>query len=222
MSGLPVRVKICGLTRPEDARDAAEAGADLLGAVLVPGSPRHVPASRARELGVAGGLPLVVVMADEEPAVAAELAGEAGASVIQLHGSEPPEAVSALRDLWDGQLWKAFRVRDPEDLDAAIEPHLGLVDGVLLDGWHADLLGGTGVRFDWDGAAAFRSRLPAGTTFVAAGGLTPENVSRVLSVLRPDVVDVSSGVEAEPGIKDPRSVGAFIRAVRAVSGHRES
>jgi phosphoribosylanthranilate isomerase len=222
MSRASVRVKICGLTRPRDAREAAAAGADFLGVVLVSGSPRYVSAPRAREIGEAGGLPLVAVVADEEPAAAAELADAAGASVIQLHGAEAPETVAALRDLWRGRLWKAFRVREPRELDSMVRPYLGLVDGVLLDGWHPDLLGGAGVRFDWEGAAAVRSGLPSDLTVVAAGGLTPENVARVLPVLRPDVVDVSSGVESDPGIKDPRSVKAFIRAVRSNPGHRES
>ncbi len=221
MSPPPVRVKICGLTRPEDARESAAAGADLLGTVLVGSSPRYVPPIRAREIGDAGGLPLVAVVADEDPSVVAELAATAGASVIQLHGGEDPEAVAALREIWDGGLWKAFRVRDPGELDSMITPFLGLVDGVLLDGWHPDLLGGAGVRFDWEGAAGLRSGLPAHLTVVAAGGLTPENVARVLPVLRPDVVDVSSGVEAGPGIKDPRAIRAFIQAVRSSYGHHE-
>jgi phosphoribosylanthranilate isomerase len=118
----------------------------------------------------------------------------------------------------DWKIWKALRVRDPGGLAEAVAPWLGLVDGLLLDGWHPDLPGGAGVRFDWNRAAAFRSNLPGGLLFVAAGGLTPENVTEVLPLLRPDVVDVSSGVETAPGIKDPRAVRAFIQAVRSAPG----
>ncbi len=213
-----VRVKICGLTRPEDARDAGEAGADLLGTVLIPGSSRYVEPAGARAVRAAGGLPLVAVVDAEDPLRTGEQARVANADVLQLHGSETPESVAVLRGMGKWKIWKAIRVRDPGALAEAVAPWVGLVDGLLLDGWHPDLPGGAGVRFDWNGVAEFRKGLPEDLLFVAAGGLTPENVAEVLPVLRPDVVDVSSGVEAAPGIKDPQAVRAFIQAVRSASG----
>lgn len=216
--GHAVKVKVCGITRPEDAREAAEAGADFLGAVLIPSSKRHVDPATARAFRTAGGPPLVVVVDAADPVETGEEARLAKADVIQLHGSETPRSVGVLRRMGDWKIWKALRVRDPGGLAEAVAPWLGLVDGLLLDGWHPDLPGGAGVRFDWNRAAAFRSNLPGDLLFVAAGGLTPENVTEVLPLLRPDVVDVSSGVETAPGIKDARAVRAFIQAVRSAPG----
>lgn len=215
MTGAEVEVKICGLTRRADATEAAAAGADYLGVVLVPSSPRHVDTARAREV-VAGldALPVVVV-ADAAPEAVARAAEIVEAGIVQLHGSETPDELLRLRELGGWRLWKALRVRDPAALEDAVESFLGVADGILLDGWDPDAPGGTGTAFSWEEVRPLRDRLSPDLTLVAAGGLTPENVTRAVQSLSPDVVDVSSGVESRPGVKDARKVRAFVESARA-------
>lgn len=211
-----VRVKICGLRLPGDAVVAAEAGASYLGCVLVEGSPRAVTPEEAREVGRAGDLPLVLVVAGRTAEWIGEAARVAGASVIQLHGDESPSLAAELRLRGPWDVWKGVRTRGLDDACAAIGSFGASVDGLLLDGWAAGALGGTGVSFDWEAVAPARRTVPPGCLFIAAGGLNPENVRRVVSVLAPDVVDVSSGVEASPGRKDPARVRDFVRQARSV------
>lgn len=218
-------VKICGLTRHEDARVAADAGAEYLGVVLVRRSPRGVTAADARR--IRGDLPasLVLVSADRPVDRLSRDAETAGAEVLQLHGDEDPDAVRALRDAGGWTIWKSVRVREPADVARALDRYGGLVDGLHLDGWHPRRLGGTGRRFPWEEVRAMRDAVPEETTLVAAGGLTPANVARAVEVLRPDVVDVSSGVEERPasgdapraGVKDARRIRAFVDAARPSS-----
>ncbi|MDX1566727.1 MAG: phosphoribosylanthranilate isomerase [Longimicrobiales bacterium] len=212
-------VKICGLTRPVDVRSAVDAGAGYLGVVMVPSSPRNVSVDQVRTLRKGIDVPLVLVTADRDPDELAEQARVLEAGGLQLHGDESPENVERLREAGDWELWKSVRIREAGDLDEAIDRFGDLVDAIHLDGWHPEQLGGTGVRFPWNEVAEVRDRLPDGTALVAAGGLTPENVGQAVALLRPDVVDVSSGVEAEgrPGIKDPAKVRAFVRAARSVA-----
>ncbi|MFP3948822.1 MAG: phosphoribosylanthranilate isomerase [Longimicrobiales bacterium] len=213
------RVKLCGLTRAGDARAAVEAGVGYLGVVMVPTSPRSVSAEAVRTLRDGIDVPLVLVTADRDPDRLAEHARSLKAGGLQLHGDESPEDVQRLREAGDWEIWKSVRVREARDLAEAVERFGGLVDAFHLDGWHPERLGGTGVRFPWRAVAEMRERLPEGTELVAAGGLTPENVGVVIDLLRPDVVDVSSGVEFEgrPGVKDPEKVRAFVRAARSVT-----
>lgn len=210
----PPRIKICGLTRHADARAAAEAGADFLGVVVVASSPRAVEAARAREIRGGLDVPLVLVSADRGAEALAADARHAGADVLQLHGAETPDDLRRLREAGDWILWKAVRVRSGGDLAEALARYAGSADGLLLDAWHPEKLGGTGRTFDWDEVRTSRARIPAGTTLVAAGGLTPDNVGEAIRALRPDVVDVSSGVESSPAVKDPERIRAFVRAAR--------
>lgn len=219
-------VKICGLTRHEDARAAARAGARYLGVVLVSRSPRGVTAADARR--IRGDLPasLVLVSADRPVERLSRDAEVAGADVLQLHGDEDPDTVRALREAGGWTIWKSVRVREPADVARALDRYGDLVDGLHLDGWHPERLGGTGRRFPWEKVRAPRNAVPEEMTIVAAGGLTPENVARAVEVLRPHVVDVSSGVEARAesgdapraGIKDPRRIRAFVEAARSSAG----
>lgn len=204
-------VKICGLTRLQDGVAAAEAGADYLGLIASPGFGRSAPEGLGRDLAAACGLPVVAVVVDEPLDRAALLANRHGASVLQLHGTESPEDVASLRERGPWKLWKALRVRSEEDVRRAVEDYRDVVDGLLLDGWHPRLAGGSGTRFPWEVVEAMREAFPPGLVFVAAGGLTPENVAEAAARMRPDVVDVSSGVEMETGIKDAHQVRSFIQ-----------
>ena len=211
------RVKICGLMRVQDARAAAHAGADFLGTILSEGYGRSVASSFARQLTDEIGLPVVGVTVDESLERIVTLAEEAGVAVLQLHGSETPEMIDRLRDQGDWTIWKARRVRTTEEVEQAIDQFGGVADGLLLDGWHPEHRGGSGVRFPWDLVEPLRGRFPAELTFVAAGGLRPSNVAEAVARLTPDIVDVSSGVEITRGIKDAGRLNAFIRNARARS-----
>jgi phosphoribosylanthranilate isomerase len=153
----------------------------------------------------------VFVDADEEALLSA--AAAAGIHVVQLHGDEPPEMADRVRAA-GYEVWKAVRVRGPDDVSAAYRRYGGHVDALLLDGYDPAAAGGTGTRFDWMRIAALRGELPGETGLVAAGGLRPDNVAEAVRILRPHVVDVSSGVESAPGVKEPAAVRAFVRAVR--------
>lgn len=215
-----VRVKICTLTRLDDARHAVQAGADYLGAILSEGFARSVPPATARAFrsAAAGDPPLVGVLVNPSAEEARARAEAAGVQVLQLHGEETPALLDELRAAGGWTLWKAVRPRTADELRAAIDRYAEHADALLLDGWHPELKGGAGVRFDWELVARLRGELPDGLALVAAGGLTPHNVADAIAALAPDVVDVSSGVEAAPGRKDPAKVEAFIRAARSSAG----
>ena len=215
-----VRVKICGLMSPEDARGAADMGADYLGAILSEGFGRSVPAELAQEFDLQEGPPLVAVFVDEPVGKLVAKASQAGASVLQLHGMETPAVLGELRSEGTWALWKAVRPRSAEELLRAAEGYAEHADALLVDGWHEDLPGGEGVRFRWEVMEEVREQLPSGLVVVAAGGLTPDTVAEAVARMTPDVVDVSSGVESAPGQKDPAKVEAFIRAVRTTNGAR--
>lgn len=205
-------MKICGLTRREDAAFAAEAGADYLGVVLVPGSPRALKPLEARRVVEALPRPSVAVVADLPPEAMAETAEAVGASVIQLHGDEAPEALAKLKSLGEWELWKALRIREPSEVSEGLARYGDLVSGLLLDGWHPEQKGGTGTAFPWRSVSRLRASFPNDVLFIAAGGLGPGNVAQAVTRLGPDVVDVSSGVETSPGIKDRALIQAFLRA----------
>ena len=209
--GVPARmaVKICGITSVEDARVAVEAGADAVGFVLWPQSPRYltVPAARA----IAATLPPFVhrvgVFVDASAEVMRSAADLIGLDVLQLHGNEDLEALGPL----PRRAIKAVRVGPDFDAADALR-YEGRTAGVLLDTRiEGALPGGTGRSFDWSLAQALRQR---SSYLVLAGGLTPENVAEAVAAVKPDAVDVSSGVESAPGKKDPQKVRAFIRAAR--------
>ncbi|HYH81813.1 MAG TPA: phosphoribosylanthranilate isomerase [Longimicrobium sp.] len=216
MSGAwPPAVKVCGLTRPGDAVQAVEAGARYLGVILAPGGKRTVTPQAAAV--IFGGLSarrtgvFVNATADElrRAAEAARL------DVLQLHGDEPPELAAAMRA--EGfTVWKAVRPRGGDEFAAAAVHYGDAVDALLLDGYSAEARGGTGTAFPWREVAARLSALPPGVALVAAGGLRSDNVAEAAAILRPAIVDVSSGVETAPGVKDPDAVRAFIAAVRAL------
>lgn len=205
---LPVRVKICGITTPEDGLIAARAGADAIGLVFWARSPRHVNPGRAREISRA--LPPFVlrvgVFVDATADEIHQATEAARLDVLQLHGSEPPEVFDDL----PRRGVKALRVGP--DFDAVrAQSYEGRAAGLLLDTHAKSAPGGTGETFDWSIARELRAHV---SYLVLAGGLTPDNVARAITEVRPDAVDVSSGVESAPGRKDADKVRAFIEAVR--------
>jgi phosphoribosylanthranilate isomerase len=214
-----VAVKICGLTRREDARAALRAGAAYLGVVLVPGTPRALTAEEAR--GVTEGLPLpvVAVVADQLLSIVVRDATALGAAVIQLHGEEAPAYVDEVRGAGPWEVWKALRVRKAEEVLRGFQAYGDVAHGFLLDGWHPSQRGGAGVSFSWETVSKVRAALPTGLRLIAAGGLNPGNVEEAIRRLSPHVVDVSSGVEVSPGIKDWNKMAAFVgNARRAGNG----
>lgn len=204
-------VKICGVRTPSDAQAFAAAGADAIGVVLVPGSPRTVSEATAFEIAAAvgPGVPCVaVVTATTMPAAI----GEGWNGPIQFHGGEGERTVActaALRPRW--HVIKAIHLGDPAAAQWAVSP---AIRALLLDAPQA----GRGVAFDWAAALTLREsiRMP----FILAGGLTPENVGEAIAQLKPQAVDVSSGVESSPGAKDLERVRRFLAAVRAADAAR--
>ncbi|MHB8057587.1 MAG: phosphoribosylanthranilate isomerase [Desulfuromonadaceae bacterium] len=200
-----VKVKICGITNIDDALMAVEAGADALGFVLFQGSPRYISPEKAAE--VIRLLPPFVqtvgLFVNEELATVNLLADQCGLDIVQLHGEEPPEYSAAVRR----RVVKAFRVKDASTLDELSNYR---VAACLLDAWSPAAHGGTGTIFNWDLAAVVSAAHP----IILAGGLTPENVALAVATVKPYAVDVSSGVESRPGIKDAVLVSRFIRAVK--------
>ena len=212
-SAVAARVKICGITRPEDAAMAAAAGAACLGVVFAGGA-RRVSASAAAEVrAAADGVPVFGVYGDQSVEEILRLSGAAGLAGAQLHG--PYARADAARLRAAGlQVWRVVRIAVPDDLDALAGAALD-ADAVLVEPRVAHAAGGSGVSLDLAVAREARNRL-AGTTMVLAGGLTPGSVGAAVALVRPEVVDVSSGVEHLPGIKDPEKL---LRFLEAACGH---
>ena len=209
------RVKICGITRPDDGRHAARAGADAIGLVFYPPSPRYVSPRRAADI-VAALPPFVTTVGlfvDAPPEQIAALLEQVPLDMLQFHGDESPEYCAAFQRPWI----KALRMRDGVDPQAEADRYGAAgARGLLVDSYVPGVPGGTGERFDWD-------RLPADPSLplVLAGGLDPATVAEAVRRVRPWAVDVSGGVEVigvdgrrQGGIKDPGAVSAFIRAAR--------
>jgi phosphoribosylanthranilate isomerase len=209
-----VNVKICGLIRPEDGALAAQAGAGYLGVVFAGGPRVASPAQAAAIVAAAPGVPVLGVFGQQsvdEILRIRDLSGMAGA---QLHGAYPREAAARLRE--EGLLvWRVCRIAEPKDLDSLLEVPED-ADAVLVEPRVADALGGTGVSLDLTVAREARARL-TGRIMVLAGGLTPATVRAAVALVGPDVVDVSSGVERLPGIKDPDKIADFLEAVLGYS-----
>jgi phosphoribosylanthranilate isomerase len=168
----------------------------------------------AAEILSAGSLAGVGVFVNESVAGVVEAARLASLQVVQLHGDESVGYIAQIRQSWDGTIWKALRPRGAAEFLDGLDRFGSHVDGLLLDGWSPDAHGGTGARFPWEELAAVRHTVPSDISFIIAGGLTPENVSTAIRQLQPDLVDVSSGVETSPGLKDPLAIERFIAAVR--------
>ncbi|MAT93262.1 MAG: phosphoribosylanthranilate isomerase [Halioglobus sp.] len=201
------RIKICGITREEDARAAADAGADAIGMVFYEPSPRNLSCQRAVQVAdaVAPFVTLVGLFVDADAAVVRQTLRDVPLDVLQFQGSESPEYCAQFERPWV----KALHVRPGARLEADAERYRA-ARALLLDSWQEGVPGGTGRTFDWSLAPA---RLPR--PLVLAGGLDADNVGAAILGLRPAAVDVSSGVERSPGLKDARAIGQFVAAVRA-------
>ena len=198
------RVKICGVTRAEDAGLAAAAGADAIGFVFWPKSPRAVTVDQAAAIWIAGALVARVgVFVNESPARVREIVRDARLTAVQLHGDESVEAYASV----GAPLIRAVSLSDGEAVERAAALPASVT--VLVDARDDEKRGGTGQRANWALAAQLAVRRP----IILAGGLRPENVSAAVQQVRPWAIDVSSGVESSPGIKDSRQLTALFDAI---------
>ena len=212
-------VKICGLTTPETLDAALAGGAAFVGAVIFPKSPRHLDPlhaatlfERARGQGP-GKAKIVAVTVDADDALLTEIALILKPDLIQLHGAESPARAEQVRTLTGAGIVKALPIRAHEDF-AEAEAWEPFADHLMFDARPpegSNLPGGVGVRFDWTLLADRTFRRP----WFLAGGLTPDNVSDAVHISGAPAVDVSSGVETAPGVKDPALIAAFLEAARS-------
>ena len=204
------RIKFCGITRPEDAEHAVEAGAWAIGMILWPGSPRHCPPEMAAAIArrLRRRVEIVGVFVNQPLDEVAAMADVIGLSMIQLHGDEGPSYAAEAGRRTGCKIIKAARVRIGSDL-VSIEAFR--TDYHLLDAHDEKLRGGTGKTFDWSLVAQRRSEIP----LILSGGLNPDNVGAAIDQVRPFAVDVASGVESAPGVKDHVKMDAFAAAVVA-------
>ena len=211
---MSVTVKICGLAAPKALDAALDAGADMVGFVFFPPSPRHLTFAAARTMGarVGGRAQKVALTVDGDDALLEGIVEALRPDVLQLHGHEPPARVANLKKRFGVPVMKAIAVAAAEDL-ASVEAYAGLADRLLFDARaprEATRPGGLGNVFDW----RLLENIRPGVPFMLSGGLDAANVTEALRITRAPGVDVSSGVERAPGDKDPEKIRAFVRAAR--------
>jgi len=209
-----IGIKICGLSTPETLDAALRAGADHVGFVHFPKSPRHIDVERMAQLAarVPSHVTKVAVLVDPDDATLDMLAAARHLDALQLHGQEPPERLAAIRARFPTlALWKAVPVKAQADI-ASADAWRDVADLILFDAKtpeNADLPGGMGLRFDWKLLLGYRARGPWGLS----GGLDPMNVAEAVRLTGAPLVDVSSGVESAPGIKAVDKIAAFCKAI---------
>jgi len=200
------RVKICGLTRAEDARNAVNSGVDAIGLVFFAGSPRHVTIDSARRVvaEIPAFVTVVALFVNEAADSIREILKSVRVDLLQFHGDEPPEFCGQFGKPWI----KAIRMGPDVDLDE-VASRFAMAEGILLDAWDPEAQGGTGLTFDW-------GKIPRemAERIILAGGLSSSNVAQALAAVGPYAVDVSSGVEAAKGIKDANKMEAFLNEVQ--------
>jgi len=215
---MSVLVKICGLSTPETLDVALTAGADMVGFAFFPPSPRNISLEAARALGlrVKDRAKTVALVVDADDALLEQIIGALKPDMLQLHGHETPQRVAAIRESFGVPVMKVLAIETKADL-AAIAPYAGVADRLLFDALpprDATRPGGLGKPFDWHLLEGLDLPVP----YMLSGGLDPDNVAEALRITRAPGVDVSSGVESAPGVKDPEKIRAFIRAARASLG----
>jgi phosphoribosylanthranilate isomerase len=206
------RIKICGITRPEDGLEAARAGADAIGLVFFPASPRAVTIAGAKRI-LAVLPPFVTTVGlfvNATDAEVREILAHVPLDVLQFHGDEDPQFCAS----FNRPYLKAIKMRADTDLTEMLRVYHS-AQGVLLDAWHETLQGGTGQAFDWNLLEATESTQVLNHRLILAGGLQPDNVIQAIHKTKPWAVDVSSGVESAPGIKSAELTRQFIKAVRS-------
>jgi len=211
-----MQVKICGLTQQQHVADAARLGAAYLGFVFFPKSPRNLSIETARDLmvEVPPGICKVALTVDADDALLSALTDALPIDMLQLHGRETPQRVAAIREKFHLPVMKAVGVADEGDLPA-LDEYARVADQLLVDAKppkHATLPGGNGLSFDWRLIANRRWSVP----WMLAGGLTPDNVAEAVRLTGAQQVDVSSGVESAPGLKDEKMIAAFLKAANGV------
>jgi len=211
-----VEVKICGLSTRATLGAALDAGADYVGFVLYPRSPRNVAVSAAAELAevARGHARTVLLMVDPPDALVDEASASVKPTFIQLHGSESPDRCREIKARSGRLVMKVIKVETAQDAEAALD-YVGVADLFLFDtkapkSLAGALPGGNGISFDWNVLAAVKDRVP----YMLSGGLSSANVAEAVRQTGATRVDVSSGVESSPGIKDPELIRAFIRAAK--------
>ena len=203
---MDITVKICGVTNVEDALAVEQSGADAIGLMFFEGSPRHISLEQASIIvdSLTKNIVRVGVFVNADESFVRRAMRNCTLNILQFHGEETPEYCAQ----FDVMTLKAIRVRDESSFK---EMDQFSTDGFLLDAFSKDALGGTGETFNWDSA---KRATESGRPIFLAGGLTSENVAEAVQAVRPFAVDVSSGVESEPGKKDPDKVRAFVTAAK--------
>lgn len=206
---MSTKLKLCGMTRPEDIAVVNKLKPDYVGFICWPESRRYIAPEEAAELRrlLLPDIPVVGVFVNEDPEAILSLVAAGTIQVIQLHGQETEETIGWLRERTDAPLWKAFKVRSASDIEQAKNSSADLV---LLDNGY-----GTGETFDWS------LMTDVGRPFLLAGGLTPDNAEEAVRTYRPFGLDVSSGIETD-GLKDPLKMTDFVRRVRRADEQEET
>ncbi len=208
---MKTQIKICGLSNVATVEAAAETGADYIGLVHFEKSPRHVSLDQAAKLRDAApeSLKIVLLLVNADPKLTGQAINIVRPDVVQFHGSETPEWIKLVRDQSNVQVWKALGLRDKATLAKSVRFE-GAADRLLFDAPAKALPGGTGTSFDWSVLTGHDHKVPWGL----AGGLDSGNVVQAMEATSPPLVDVSSGVESAPGVKDVDRIAAFCQAVR--------
>ncbi len=209
-----MRVKICGITKPEQGQAIAHLGATALGFICVQASPRYVTPGQIQAVveQLLVQVDRIGVFANATVEEICQIVANTNLSAVQLHGNESPEFCEKLRQsLPEVEILKALRVKTTECLDQAVT-YGSYVDTLLLDAYHPQLLGGTGKTLDWKTLQQFNPKCP----WFLAGGLTPDNVLDALTKLQPHGIDLSSGVERSPGDKDLDKVAQLFEKVKSL------
>ena len=213
------RVKFCGMTRNQDAALAAEIGATYVGVVFADGPRRVSPRDGRKILDAAGArVRRVGVFGTNEPDEIARASEEARLDIVQLHADPTPSDVRSIRKRFKGEVWAAIRIAG-NHIPSESELLFDGADAVVLDARSDLRLGGTGQALPWSDVAVDLARDRGNSAVVLAGGLTPANVAGAIRTLAPDVVDVSSGIESEPGVKDPWLMREFFAAATGIRPH---
>lgn len=208
-----MKVKICGLTEPHGLTAAIEGGADFVGFVFVPSSPRYVAPEVAKYLAsyIPAGITRVGLFVDPTPDLLQQIVQQGFLDMIQLHGSESIDFIKEIKDRYRLPVMKAVNIAAKNDL-AAVPAYESVADWILFDAkTSGGMTGGTGHSFDW----CILKDYPHTKPWMLAGGLNAENVREALKILSPDAIDVSSGVESARGVKDPGKIRAFLNLAKS-------